>query len=62
MDIRPVFSHRLPLSEAPQGYDIFGNQKDDCTKVMLKTPFGVERDQARGLTYTLGKIPRASSA
>ncbi|AYA38582.1 glutathione-dependent formaldehyde dehydrogenase [Hymenobacter oligotrophus] len=31
-----VISHRLPLSEAAHGYDIFRNKKDDCTKVVLK--------------------------
>jgi hypothetical protein len=62
VDIRPVFSHRLGLSDASQGYDIFGHQKDDCTKVMLKTPFGIEQDKRRGLTYTLGKIRRTTSA
>ncbi|MCC3159230.1 glutathione-dependent formaldehyde dehydrogenase [Hymenobacter sp. 15J16-1T3B] len=31
-----VISHKLPLSEAAHGYDIFRNKKDNCTKVVLK--------------------------
>jgi len=31
-----IISHRLPLSEAVHGYDIFRNKKDNCTKVVLK--------------------------
>lgn len=31
-----IISHRLPLSEAAHGYDIFKKKKDDCVKVVLK--------------------------
>lgn len=31
-----IISHRLPLSEAPHGYEIFNEKKDDCVKVVLK--------------------------
>ncbi len=31
-----IISHRLPLSEAPRGYQIFSEKKDDCVKVVLK--------------------------
>jgi len=31
-----IISHRLPLSQAPHGYDIFRHKKDNCTKVVLK--------------------------
>ena len=54
IDIRPVFSHRLPLDDAPHGYDIFDRKADRCTKVMLKTPLGLQLDLQRGLNYTLG--------
>ena len=39
-DIDPTFliTHRLPLSEAPHGYEIFKHKKDDCIKVVLN-PF-----------------------
>jgi threonine dehydrogenase-like Zn-dependent dehydrogenase len=30
-----VISHRLPLEQAPRGYEIFKNKKEDCTKVVL---------------------------
>jgi threonine dehydrogenase-like Zn-dependent dehydrogenase len=31
-----VITHRLPLDEAPRGYDMFLNKKDNCEKVVLK--------------------------
>jgi threonine dehydrogenase-like Zn-dependent dehydrogenase len=31
-----VISHHLPLEQAPQGYEIFKNKTDDCTKVVLR--------------------------
>jgi threonine dehydrogenase-like Zn-dependent dehydrogenase len=30
-----VISHRLPLEEAPQGYETFKNKQDECVKVVL---------------------------
>ncbi|MEQ4725489.1 zinc-dependent alcohol dehydrogenase [Nonomuraea sp. B19D2] len=30
-----VISHRLPLSEAPYGFELFKNKQDDCNKVVL---------------------------
>ena len=30
-----IISHRLPLEEAPKGYDLFKKKKDNCTKVVL---------------------------
>jgi threonine dehydrogenase-like Zn-dependent dehydrogenase len=37
-DIDPSFviTHRLPLSEAARGYEMFLNRVDDCEKVVLK--------------------------
>lgn len=37
--IDPAFliTHRLPLSEAPHGYDIFKNKEDECVKVVMHT-------------------------
>ena len=37
-DIDPSFviTHRLKLDEAPMGYEIFKNKKDDCIKIVLK--------------------------
>jgi threonine dehydrogenase-like Zn-dependent dehydrogenase len=31
-----VITHRLPLEEAPRGYDMFLNKEDNCVKVVLK--------------------------
>jgi threonine dehydrogenase-like Zn-dependent dehydrogenase len=31
-----VVTHRLPLSQAAEGYDVFLNERDDCQKVVLK--------------------------
>jgi len=28
-------THRLPLAEAPHGYEIFQEKQDDCAKVVL---------------------------
>ncbi len=31
-----VITHRLPLEQAPLGYDLFKNKEDECVKVVLK--------------------------
>ncbi|MFN6471814.1 MAG: zinc-dependent alcohol dehydrogenase [Nostoc sp. SerVER01] len=31
-----VITHRLPLEQAPHGYEIFNQRKDNCIKVVLK--------------------------
>ena len=38
-DIDPTFviTHRLGLEQAPEGYDLFKNKKDECMKVVLST-------------------------
>jgi threonine dehydrogenase-like Zn-dependent dehydrogenase len=30
-----IITHRLPLAEAPRGYDMFTNKEDGCEKAML---------------------------
>ncbi|MFI0169614.1 zinc-dependent alcohol dehydrogenase [Streptomyces sp. NPDC017095] len=35
IDPTRVITHRLPLTEAPTGYDLFKNKKDRCEKVVL---------------------------
>lgn len=37
-EIQPsrVISHRLPLEQAPHGYEIFKHKQDSCTKVVLQ--------------------------
>ena len=34
-DLGTLISHRLPLAEGPQGYDLFDRRVPGCTKVML---------------------------
>jgi threonine dehydrogenase-like Zn-dependent dehydrogenase len=34
-DLAPLLSHRLPLAEAPRGYEIFDQKREGCTKVLL---------------------------
>ncbi len=34
--LNDIITHRLPLSEATHGYDIFKKKEDDCVKVVLK--------------------------
>ncbi|MBD3881989.1 glutathione-dependent formaldehyde dehydrogenase [Phormidium tenue FACHB-886] len=36
IDATFVISHRLPLEDAPNAYDMFKHKKDNCTKVVLK--------------------------
>jgi threonine dehydrogenase-like Zn-dependent dehydrogenase len=31
-----VVSHRMPLDDAPRGYELFKHKRDDCTKVVLQ--------------------------
>ncbi len=33
--LNDVITHRIPLSKAADGYDIFRNKKDDCVKVVM---------------------------
>jgi len=36
VDPSVVITHRLPLHDAPYGYDIFCNKQDDCIKIVLR--------------------------
>jgi threonine dehydrogenase-like Zn-dependent dehydrogenase len=36
IDPRFVITHRLSLSDAPEGYEIFKNKMDECVKVVLR--------------------------
>jgi threonine dehydrogenase-like Zn-dependent dehydrogenase len=36
LDATRIITHRMPLEEAPAGYDLFLHKKDDCIKVVLK--------------------------
>jgi threonine dehydrogenase-like Zn-dependent dehydrogenase len=37
LDTTFLISHRLPLSQAPDGYKMFKDNQNECTKVVLKT-------------------------
>jgi len=62
VDIRPVFSHRLPLDDIAHGYDIFAHQQDDCTKVVLKTDYGLQLQKQRGREYPMGKLHNTNTS
>jgi threonine dehydrogenase-like Zn-dependent dehydrogenase len=34
-DLLALFSHRMPLTEAPRGYELFDQKRERCTKVLL---------------------------
>jgi S-(hydroxymethyl)glutathione dehydrogenase / alcohol dehydrogenase len=34
--LNDIITHRLPTDDAPHGYDIFKNKKEDCVKVVLR--------------------------
>ena len=36
MDPTMVITHTMPLHDAPKGYDMFNNKKENCEKVILK--------------------------
>jgi threonine dehydrogenase-like Zn-dependent dehydrogenase len=36
LDPSYIITHRMPLQEAPRGYDIFKEKKEDCIKVVLE--------------------------
>jgi len=35
IDPTRIITHRLPLEEAPRGYEIFKEKQEDCEKVVL---------------------------
>ncbi len=36
LGVRRLATHRLPLAEAPRGYELFRNKQDGCLKVVLQ--------------------------
>ena len=36
LGVEDLTTHRLPLDEAPHGYEIFKKKQDGCIKVVLK--------------------------
>jgi threonine dehydrogenase-like Zn-dependent dehydrogenase len=35
-DMTSLISHRLTLEDAPHGYEIFGEKKEGCTKIVMR--------------------------
>jgi threonine dehydrogenase-like Zn-dependent dehydrogenase len=35
-ELGALFSHRMPLAEAPRGYELFDQKRERCTKVLLR--------------------------
>ena len=46
IDTTFLISHRLDLEEAPQGYDMFKNNQNEVTKVVLKPGLGKQLEKA----------------
>jgi threonine dehydrogenase-like Zn-dependent dehydrogenase len=36
IDAASIITHRVPLAEAPQAYDVFCNKEDECIKVVMR--------------------------
>jgi threonine dehydrogenase-like Zn-dependent dehydrogenase len=36
IDTEFLISHRMPLMDAPKGYDLFKNHQNETTKIVLK--------------------------
>jgi len=66
MDLRFLFSHRYHLKDISNAYKTFAHHNDDCTKTIVYTDFGVEKENERrtrlGLpALTFGKIDLIST-
>lgn len=35
-DPTEIISHKIPLDQASEAYEMFNNHQDECTKVILK--------------------------
>ena len=45
IDATWLFSHRFHLNDMPTAYKVFANHEDNCTKVIVKTDFGIQLEQ-----------------
>lgn len=43
-----LYSHRLHFNDISKAYAMFGAKEDDCTKVLLKTDYGLEQEKVLG--------------
>jgi len=61
MDFTFLFSHRYRLSDIPTAYKTFGHHQDNCTKVIIKTDYGVQLEEQRGATAATNKSGMSTS-
>jgi len=48
IDFTFLFSHRFRLNEIPAAYKAFAHHEDNCTKVIIKTDYGIQLEEQRG--------------
>ena len=48
VDATWLFSHRFHLNDMANAYKVFANHEDNCTKVIIKTDFGLQMEQQQG--------------
>lgn len=57
IDFSWVFTHKFPLEDAAHAYELFAKQKDNCIKVLLQTPFGLQQSvQSTGRKVNLPNL------
>lgn len=49
IDTTDIISHRMSLTEAPSGYELFNRNKEACTKIVLKPDWDSDHSQASGV-------------
>ncbi len=51
LDTTFLISHRLPLEEAPRGYDMFLRQQNEVTKIVLKPGAAASANSTGGAVH-----------
>jgi len=61
LDMTFLFSHRYHFNDISDAYKTFAHHYDNCTKVIVKTDYGVQQDTQKGLTASsqFGKITQS---
>jgi len=59
LDMSFLFSHRFQFSDISTAYKTFAHHQDNCTKVFVKTPFGIEDEQRRRASTSSGSLNTA---
>jgi predicted dehydrogenase/threonine dehydrogenase-like Zn-dependent dehydrogenase len=56
LDVKPLISHRFPIDDAMDAYDLISGQKDEATlAVMLTYPSDPERDAEQGVKVVIAE-------